>query len=214
MGYQRRVHGESQSVGNMIKTLLFTCLVAAARADADADAAYLAYGYGLPYAYAGVPFDSSSGLDPITQGLDPVTQGAALPYTGYTGFYGHYLGKRSADADADAFYAAYPYTAPVAYAGVPFGSSTGLDPITQGLDASTQGYAPFYGYSGYYGHYLGKRSADAEADADAFYAAYPYAAPVTYAYAGVPFGSSTGLDPITQGYAPYFGYTAGYYAGK
>merc|ERR1712193_394271 len=64
-----------------------------------------------------------------------------------------------------------------------------------------------------------RRSADAEADA--FYAAYPYAAPVTYAYAGVPFGSSTGLDPITQGldaatqgYAPYFGYTAGYYAGK
>jgi len=278
--------GQSQSVGNMMKTLLFTCLVAAAKADADADAAYLAYGYGLPYAYAGVPFGSSSGLDPITQGLDPVTQGAlpaytgyagylghylgkrsadadadaaylaygyglpyaytgvpfgsstgldpitqgldpvtqgaALPaYTGYTGYYGHFLGKRSADADADAFYAAYPYTAPVAYAGVPFGSSTGLDPITQGLDASTQGYAPFYGYSGYYGHYLGKRSADAEADADAFYAAYPYAAPVTYAYAGVPFGSSTGLDPITQGldaatqgYAPYFGYTAGYYAGK
>merc|ERR1719147_90399 len=86
--------------------------------------------------------------------------------------------------------------------------------LARGLDASTQGYAPFYGYSGYYGHYLGKRSADAEADADAFYAAYPYAAPVTYAHAGVPFGSSTGLDPITQGldaatqgYAPYFGYT-------
>merc|ERR1712025_1053886 len=149
MGYQRRVHGESQSVWNMIKTLLFTCLVAAARADADADAAYLAYGYGPPYAYAGVPFGSSSGLDPITQGLDPVTQGALPAYSGFAGYYGHYLGKRSADADADAFYAAYPYTAPVAYAGVPFGSSTGLDPITQGLDASTQGYAPFYGYSGY-----------------------------------------------------------------
>merc|ERR1712025_67038 len=279
MGYQRRVHGESQSVGNMIKTLLFTCLVAAARADADAEAAYLAYGYGLPYAYAGVPFGSSSGLDPITQGLDPVTQGAALPTL--TGYYGHYIGKRSADADADAAYLTYGYGLPYAYAGVPFGSSsgldpitqgldpvtqgaalpaltgyyghyigkrsadadaaylaygyglphayagfpfgssTGLDPITQGLDASTQGYAPFYGYSGYYGHYLGKRSADAKADADAFYAAYPYAAPVTYAYAGIPFGSSTGLDPITQGldaaiqgYAPYFGYTAGYYAGK
>merc|ERR1712177_107237 len=134
--------GQSQSVGNMMKTLLFTCLVAAAKADADADAAYLAYGYGLPYAYAGVPFGSSTGLDPITQGLDPVTQGALPAYSGYTGYYGHYLGKRSADADADAFYAAYPYTAPVAYAGVPFGSSTGLDPITQGLDASTQGYAP------------------------------------------------------------------------
>merc|ERR1712025_1415095 len=111
MGYQRRVHGESQSVGNMIKTLLFTCLVAAARADADADAAYLTYGYGLPYAYAGVPFGSSSGLDPITQGLDPVTQGAALP--AFAGYYGHYLGKRSADADADAAYLAYGYGLPM-----------------------------------------------------------------------------------------------------
>merc|ERR1712064_207425 len=40
------------------------------------------------------------------------------------------------------------------YYGVPFGSSTGLDPITQGLDASTQGYAPYaYGHLGY-GHGL------------------------------------------------------------
>merc|ERR1712106_969131 len=194
--------GQSQSVGNMIKTLLFTCLVAAAKAGADADAAYLAYGYGHPYAYAGVPFGSSSGLDPITQGLDPVTQGA-LPYAGYAGYYGHYIGKRSADADA--YYGAYPYAAPVAYAAaVPFGSSTGLDAIPQGLDASTQGYSPYYGYAG---HYIGKRSADAEA----YYAAYPYA------YAGVPFGSSSGLDALTQGldastqgYAPYYGY--GHYA--
>merc|ERR1711935_107501 len=204
--YQHRVHGESQSVGNMITTLLFTCLVAAAKADADADAAYLAYGYGHPYAYAGVPFGSSSGLDPVTQGLDPVTQGA-LPYAGYAGYYGHFIGKRSADADA--YYAAYPYAAPVAYAaGVPFGSSSGLDPITQGLDAVTQGVAlPYTGYHGYAGHYIGKRSADA----DAYYAAHPYA------YAGVPVGSSSGLDPLTQGldastqgYAPYYGY--GHYA--
>merc|ERR1740128_747417 len=189
----------------MIKTLLFTCLVASAKADADADAAYLAYGYGHPYAYAGVPFGSSSGLDPITQGLDPVTQGA-LPYAGYAGYYGHYISKRSADADA--YYAAYPYAAPVAYAAaVHFGSSTGLDPITQGLDAVTQGVAiPAYG------HFLGKRSADADADAFygypyAGYSAYHYGAPAYSAYAygaypyaaAVPFGSSTGLDPITQG---------------
>merc|ERR1711935_1062186 len=240
--YQHRVHGESQSVRSMIKTLLFTCLVAAAKADADADAAYLAYGYGHPYAYAGVPFGSSSGLDPITQGLDPLTQGA-LPYAGYAGYYGHYIGKRSADAyaagvpfgsssgldpitqgldavtqgvalsytgyhgyaghyigkrsaDADAYYAAYPYAAPVAYAAaVPFGSSSGLDPIPQGLDAVTQEVAlPYTGYHGYAGHFIGKRSADA----DAYYATYPYAAPVAYA-AAVPFGSSSGLDPITQG---------------
>merc|ERR1711955_108701 len=161
---------------------------------------------GLLYAgYAGYPYALGYGV-----GLKsaPCVNAANVPVPCAAG-YAHYIGKREAEAEADPalLYGAY-------YAGVPFGSSTGLDPITQGLDASTQGYAPYFGYSGYYGHYLGKRSADAEADADAFYAAYPYAAPVTYAYAGVPFGSSTGLDPITQGldaatqgYAPYFGYT-------
>merc|ERR1712080_785040 len=54
-------------------------------------------------------------------------------------------GKRSADAD--------PYYAYGAY-GVPFGSSTGLDPITQGLDPVTQGYVPYYGY-GHIGAYYG-----------------------------------------------------------
>merc|ERR1712236_3520 len=136
---------------NMIKLVLFTCLVAAASADADADAAYLGYGY--PYAYgahgyaAHVPFGSSTGLDPITQGLDPVTQGA-LPYYGHAAY--HY-GKRSADAEpeADAAYLGYGYPyAYGAYAHVPFGSSTGLDPITQGA-------VPYYGY-GYAGYHYGK----------------------------------------------------------
>merc|ERR1712198_274939 len=83
-------------------------------------------------------------------------------------------GKRKRDADADpallyGAYAGYPY----AY-GVPFGSSTGLDPITQGLDASTQGYAPYaYGYGlGYYG----KRDVDADpALVYGGYVGYPYA---------------------------------------
>merc|ERR1712025_1145694 len=35
--------------------------------------------------------------------------------------------------------------------------------------------------------------------APAPYPTYPAPYPVTYAYAGVPFGSSTGLDPIAQG---------------
>merc|ERR1712126_183692 len=174
-----------QCRNTMIRTVLLTCLVAAIKADADAvygyPYAYGAYPYAYGYAAYGVPFGSSTGLDPITQGLDPVTQGAIV--------------KRSADADADAYYG-YPYAYgayPYAYgyaAAVPFGSSTGLDPITQGLDAVTQGVA--LPYAGYTGHYIGKRSADA----DAYYAAYPYA----YGYAtAVPFGSSTGLDPITQG---------------
>merc|ERR1712210_89720 len=106
---------------------------------------------------------------------------------------------------ADAYFGGHGY--PYAYGYVPFGSSSGLDPTTQGLDASTQGY----GVPGYYG----KRSADAEADAGVLYGAYGYAGlpyaghaaygAYPYAYGahpyvyGVPFGSSTGLDPITQG---------------
>merc|ERR1719312_1322467 len=90
----------------------------------------------------------------------------------------------SAEADADAAYLGYGY--PYAYGYVPFGSSTGLDPITQGLDPVTQGYVPYYGY-GYHGYY-GKRSAEAD-----------LVLPNVY---GVPFGSSTGLDPITQGLDP------------
>merc|ERR1711899_96149 len=100
-----------------------------ADAEPEADAAY--FGYGYPYAYAGVPFGSSTGLGPITQVLDPATQGY-VPYYGYGHYaYGHYYGKRSADADAEAdpalFYGAYGY---------PYGLGYNL------------GYA---GYAGYYG---------------------------------------------------------------
>merc|ERR1712242_82857 len=131
----------------------------------------------------------------------------------------------AAEADADAYYGGFGY--PYAYGYVPFGSSSGLDPITQGLDPVTQGYVPYYGY-GYHGYY-GKRSADAEADPALLYGAYgvPFGHPsgqdpitqglitkrsadadaavlygaygYPYAHAYVPFGSSSGLDPITQG---------------
>merc|ERR1712227_895751 len=117
--------------------------------------------------------------------------------------------------EADPFYGYYgalPYAHGYAVAGVPFGSPSGLDPITQGLDPVTQGALPV-------AHYYGKRSADAEADP--YYLggyAVPYAAHGVVA-AAVPFGSSTGLDPITQGldastqgYAPYaYGYLGHYY---
>merc|ERR1712130_966213 len=192
---------------NMFKSLLATALVVAVKAEADP---FYGYGYGLPYAhgvaYAGVPFGSSTGLDPITQGLDPVTQGA-LPVA-------HYYGKRSADAEADPYYlGGYAY-------GLPVGHPSGADPITQGLDASTQGYAPYaYGHLGYgyghFGHYYGKRSADPYYLGG--YAALPYAAHGVVA-AAVPFGSSTGLDPITQGldastqgYAPFAHYGYGHH---
>merc|ERR1711893_66926 len=144
----------------------------------------------------------------------------AVPYYGL-GYAGYHYGKRSAEpeaeAEADAAYLGYGYPYAYGYAHVPFGSSTGLDPITQGLDPVTQGVVPYYGL-GYAGYHYGKRSAEPEADADAAYLGYGY----PYAYGAVPFGSSTGLDPITQGLdpvtqgvVPYYGLGyAGYHYGK
>merc|ERR1712121_190740 len=120
---------------------------------AEADPALLYAGYaGYPYALGyGVGLKSA-----------PCVNAANVPVPCAAG-YAHYIGKREAEAEADPalLYGAY-------YAGVPFGSSTGLD-------ASTQGYAPYFG--GYYGHYYGKRDADADpALLYAGYAGYPYAA--------------------------------------
>ena len=170
---------------------------------AEADPAYLAYGYaGLPYAaaypyaaavtYNGVPFGSSSGLDAITQGLDPVTQGVSYPAY-------HYLGKREAEAEpeaeADPAYLTYGYAAGLPYS---YGYSAALPYAAAYTAAYPYSYGFGYPYAAAGYHYLGKREAEAEADP-----AY-----LTYGY--VPFGSSTGLDPITQGldastqgYAPY-----------
>merc|ERR1711862_898348 len=118
-----------------------------------------------------------------TQGLDPVTQGAVVPAY-------HYLGKRSADADAGLYVGAYGYAGfPFGYSyGVPFGSSTGLDPITQGLDAVTQGVALPY-HAGVYGYgYYGKRDADALYGYYGYrpygYRAYGYGYPYRYGYYG------------------------------
>merc|ERR1719431_524479 len=142
-----------------------SALVAAISAEADPALLYAGYaGYaGLPRAY-GVGLKSA-----------PCVNAANVPVPCAAGYGLVHYGKRDTDAEADPalLYGAYA-------AAVPFGSSTGLDPITQGLDASTQGFAP-YGYAAYpyaaYGHYYGKR--EAEADPALLYAGYagsPYAA--------------------------------------
>merc|ERR1740123_2835767 len=89
-------------------------------------------------------------------------------YYGHPYAYGHYYGKRSADAepaaDADAHYGGY-FGYPLAVAAAPVVSTVHGGPL-HGLT-----------YGGLYGHYYGKRSADAEptaaaapeADADAYY---------------------------------------------
>merc|ERR1711999_61413 len=106
--------------------------------------------------YAGYPYVGLKSAPCVNAANVPVPCAAGYGY-GLV----HY-GKRDSEADPALFYAGYY--------GVPFGSSTGLDPITQGLDASTQGYAPY----GYFGHYYGKR--DAEADPALLVAGYGYAA--------------------------------------
>jgi len=93
---------------------------------------------------------------------------------------GVWYGKRDAEADPQ-----------VLVAGVPFGSSTGLDPITQGLDAATQGYAPYAYAAPYGGLVYGKREAEADPQLIAAapyvgYAGYAVAAP--HAVAAVPGG--------------------------
>merc|ERR1719219_1257250 len=100
----------------------------------------------------------------------------AEPYRGYGGYgyagyptvyggYGHFYGKRSADAEPKA--EADPY---VLYSGLGYAGHYGY-----GL-----GYAgyPYTAYSGL--HYYGKRSADAEPKADAYYGYYGYARPYGY----------------------------------
>merc|ERR1712126_617495 len=175
-----------------MKFFVAACLVAAAfaepeaKADADAALLYGAYGYAGYAGYAGYPY--------------------ALGYSGYAGYpyaygaYGaHYIGKREAEAEPEADpallygaygyagYAGYPYAGLRTYAGYPYATAYGAYPYAYGA----------------YGHYLGKRSADAEPEADAalLYGAYGYAgyaAPYAYGYAGYagyPYAAAYGAFP-------------------
>merc|ERR1712128_319751 len=109
---------------------------------------------GLGYAgYTGYPYALGYGLGVKSA---PCVNAANFPVP--------CAGKRKREADADPAllyggYAGYPY-AHTAYgysAGVPFASSTGLDALAQGLDASTQGVAPYAAYAGHGLGYYGKR---------------------------------------------------------
>merc|ERR1711936_1302078 len=150
-----------RAVVTMKFVVVASALVAAISAEADPQLLYGGYGYAGLAGYVGYPYALGYGL-----GLKsaPCVNAANIPVP--------CAGKRKRDADADPalLYGAY------GYAGVPFASSTGLDPITQGLDASTQGLAP-YAHYGYGLGYYDKR--DADADPALLYGAY--------GYAGVPF---------------------------
>merc|ERR1719431_372499 len=146
-----------------------SALVAAISAEADPALLYAGYA-----GYAGLPLAYGVGLKSA-----PCVNAANVPVPCAAGYGLVHYGKRDADAEADPalLYGAYA-------AAVPFGSSTGLDPLTQGLDASTQGYAPF-GYAAYpYAAYAGYPYAAA-------YGAYPHGVAATYA--GLVHSSHVGL---------------------
>merc|ERR1711997_1001358 len=165
-----------------------SALVAACMAEADPQ--LLAH----PYAYGLTTFGGKSAPCVNAANLPVPCAGAPLAYAGYP-YAPVAYGKRSADAEPEADAAYFGYGYPYAYAGVPFGSSSGLDPITQGLDPATQGYVPYYGYGHHaYGHYYGKRSADAEAEAEAEPEAF-------YGHYGYPYGLGYNLGYAGYGYA-------------
>merc|ERR1712179_745150 len=150
-------------------------------ADANADPAVLygAYGYGLPYASV---------------------YGGYRTYGAYPGYSYGYYGKRSADAEPEAaadaeadpalLYGAYGY-------GHPYSS------VYRSYGAYPYGYRT---YGAYPYAYYGKRSADAEPEADAeadpalLYGAYVYGLPYAGVYGGYRTYGAYGAYPYSYGY--------------
>jgi len=147
-------------------------------------------------------------------------RGYGLGYGGYgyaTPLYGSYGGysiwKRDAEAEpeADAYYGNYGY-----------GLGAGLSFTAAYTTGLTSIATPVYGYStpayttGYAGYGYGKRSADAESNAEAYYGNFGYGLGAGLGYTGA---YTTGLTSIA---APVYGYStpayttsyAGYGYGK
>merc|ERR1712168_1732941 len=126
----------------VVALCMFAAVAGEAEASADAGYLYGHYGYGhLGYAHHGY---------------------YGYPYARH---YGHYYGKRSADAEPTA--AAEPKADADAFYGYGYGLAH------HGYGYAHHGYYG-YPYAHHYGHYYGKRSADAEPAADAAYAHYGY----------------------------------------
>merc|ERR1712223_166417 len=157
----------------ILAALLVASVFAEPEAEADPNALYASYGYsGFPYYGYGAGLAYAGAYAPYTYAGYPYAYG----YNGYALGATHLIGKRSADAEAEAkpgaWYGAYGY---------PYAGAYGYP------------YAGAYSYGAYpyaYGaHFIGKRSADAEAKPEAWYGAYGYGyAPYSYGYAGYPYG--------------------------
>merc|ERR1712134_39248 len=162
---------------NMLKSIFFVAaLVAAvhaeAEADADADAYYSTLGYhGLGYSNYG--FNGFRSYAAPAYGYR--SYGYAAPYT--YGAYRHF-GKRSAEAEAEPEADADAYYSTIGYHGLGYANYgyNGYRSYVAPAYTRSFGYASPYAYN--YGayHHFGKRSADAEpeADADAYYSTLGY----------------------------------------
>merc|ERR1711951_10264 len=159
---------------NMLKSIFFVAaLVAAvhaeAEADADADAYYSTLGYhGLVYA--------NYGLRSYAAPAFGYRSYSYAPYSYNYGAYRHFY-KRSADAEAEpeadadaAYYSTLGYTG-LGYANYGY---NGYRSYAAPAYTRSFGYASPYAYN--YGayHHFGKRSADAEPEADAYYNTHGY----------------------------------------
>merc|ERR1711997_1070808 len=151
-------------MGNMSKFLIASCLAMAATVSCEADPGYVVAAPALLNAYPNWP-------------------GVSTPYTQSTCFGCRgYIGKRSADAEAEPGYLAYSYgLRPYAY-------GYGLRPLVPGVAGHPGAATSFVARSP---QGVGKRSADAEPG----YLAYGYAPFVPVSYS-------------THGYGPS-GYTIG-----
>jgi len=162
----------------IVAAVLIASVFAEPESDAKAEP-WLTYGTGYPV-YAGSvaaqALAGPSGLLPIYGAgvYGAGVYGAGVYGAGYNGYAlgAHYLGKRSADSDAEAkpwltyAAAAYPYAATYAHAAYPYAGVYGAGVYGAGYN----GYA--LGYNGYNTHFIGKRSAEAEAEPEAWYGAY------------------------------------------
>merc|ERR1712200_307455 len=173
-----------------------------AEADADADAYYSTLGYnGLGYANYGFNGYRSYVAPALTRSF-----GYASPYAYNYGAYRHF-GKRSADAEADAD----AYYSTLGYHGLGY-SNYGFNGF-RSYAAPAVGYTRSYGYAGPYTYgayrHFGKRSADAEpeaeADADAYYSTLGYNG---LGYAN--YGFNGYRSYVAPAYTRSFGYASPY----
>jgi len=169
----------------LIAAVLIASVFAEPESEAKADAWYGAYGYGgYPYAGAYGAYAGAYGLG----------------YNGYAAGY-RYLGKRSADSDAEAK-PWLTYGAGYGYAGYPYAATYGAYAAPVATYAHAAYAAPVATYAG--AHLIGKRSADSDAEAK------PWLAYSNYGYAGYPYASTYGAYAAPVATYAHAAYTTPY----